>query len=156
MLRMCTAVGRAHRTPSPCRTRRASHRRYSLRYRFWKTGRMSRSTMLLRVAKGLGGGRSAFFALLLKRGRLALGEGPLCVDQLLAGQGKGDAGRPIADDGQRLTAPVETVIVAEGDGTGRRYRHVHPIAVGSLISLGLRLEISQRGIGKHRGFSSCS
>lgn len=108
------------------------------------------------VAKGLGRSQPALLALLLQRGGLALSDSLLGVDQPFAGQGQRNPGWPIAADGQRLAATVETVVVAEGDGTDGRYRHVHSVAVRSLISLGLRLKVAQCGVGKHRGFSSCS
>ncbi|AKE03393.1 hypothetical protein XM57_10855 [Burkholderia cepacia] len=84
-------------------------------------------------AKGLGGGQPAFLALLLQRRGLAQGDGLLGIDQLFARQGQRHAGRSIATDGQRLPASVKTAIVAEGDGTDRRYRHVHSVAVKSLV-----------------------
>lgn len=108
------------------------------------------------VAKGLGRSQPALLALLLQRGGLALSYHLLGVNQPFASQGQRNPSRPVAADGQRLVATVETVVIAEGDGTDGRYRHVHPIAVRSLISLGLRLKVAQCGVGKHRGFSSCS
>ncbi|MCY1229794.1 hypothetical protein D9M72_421810 [compost metagenome] len=109
-----------------------------------------------RFTEILGSVQAPFSALLLKRGRLAQGDHALGIEQLLASHGQGNASWPIAPDGQRFSASIETVVVAKGDGTGRRYRHVHPIAVGSLVQLGLGLEIAQFGISKHRGFYSCS
>ena len=108
------------------------------------------------VAEVLGGGQAALLALLLVRRRLALGDGLLGIQQLFAGHRERNARRPVAANGQGLAAAVETVIEAEGDGTGGRYRHIHSIPVRSLISQGLRLQIAQCGVGKHRGFSSCS
>src|SRR5690606_14630501 len=109
-----------------------------------------------RFTEILGGVEAPLSALLLKRGRLAQGDHTLGIEQLLASHGQGNASWPIAADGQRFSASIETVVVAKGDGTGRRYRHVHTIAVESLVQLGLGLEIAQFGISKHRGFYSCS
>lgn len=86
------------------------------------------------IAEVLGCGQPALLTLLLQCRGTASSNGLLGVEQLFAGQSQGDAARAVATDGQGLTAPVETVIVAEGDGTGGRYRHVHPIPVRSLIS----------------------
>lgn len=42
------------------------------------------------------------------------------------------AGQPVPAERERLAAPVETVVVAEGDDTGGRYHHVHAIAIKTL------------------------
>jgi hypothetical protein len=86
------------------------------------------------VAEILGSGQPALLALLLVRRGLALGNGFFGVEQLFAGHRQGNAGRPVTADGQRFPPAVETVIVAEGDGTGCRYRHVHAVTVGCLVS----------------------
>lgn len=54
----------------------------------------------------------------------------------------------IAPKGQGFPASVETVIVAKGDGTAGRYRHVNPIAMRSLMNLELGLQIARRQASK--------
>jgi len=88
-------------------------------------------------------GQAALLALLFVRWRLALGDGLLGVDQFFAGHRQRNTRRPIPSNGQRLAPAIETVIVAEGDGTGGRYHYVHAVAVRSLlrlVRLGLKLE----------------
>ena len=62
----------------------------------------------------------------------ALIDRPLGVEQSLARHGQRHAGRPVPSERERLAAPAETVVVAEGDGADGRYRHVHAIAVKTL------------------------
>jgi hypothetical protein len=76
------------------------------------------------VAEALGGGHAAHITLLLVRWGLALGDDLVGVDQLFTGHCQRNTGRPVPFNGQRLAPTIETVIVAEGDGTGSRYRYV--------------------------------
>lgn len=94
------------------------------------------------VAEGLRGGQAPLLALFFVGGRLALGDGPLGVQQLLARQSERDPGRAVPAQGERLPAAIETVVVTESDRACRRYRHVHVVAVRSLVRRGFRLEVA--------------
>lgn len=89
--------------------------------------------------------------LLVCRG-LATGDGTLGVDQLFPRQEERDAGGAVPANDDGFPAAVETIVVTKSDGACRRYRHVHAVAVGNLVRLGLGLEIPQRGVGKTSRF----
>lgn len=104
----------------------------------------TREPLLGHFPKGLGGGQPALLALLFQCGRRALGDGFLRVDQLFASECQRNASGFVVADGQRFAAAVETVIVAEDNGTDGRYRHVRPVSVQTLVNLGLRLDCAVR------------
>lgn len=85
--------------------------------------------LLSHLVEGFSGGQAAFLALLLKWGRLDLSDGFLGVDQFFTSKRQRSTSRSVAANGEGFAASVETVVLAEGDGTGRRYRYVHPVAV---------------------------
>lgn len=101
------------------------------------------------LAEGPGGRQPPLGPLLLQHRGKALIDRALGAEQPLACHGQRHARRSVPSKRERLAASVETVVVAEGDGTGGRYRHVHTIAIKNLINLGLKLEIAQCCVGKH-------